>query len=319
MNSNVLVTGGLGHIGSALIRYLAELSDIDQITIMDNLVTQRYASLFNLPDNISYRFVEGDVMQDEDMDEALRDIDVIVHLAAITDAEGSFDRSEDVNLINFEGTQKVIEACIRNGVRRLIFPSTTSVYGPVSGIALENSRRSDLRPQSPYAVSKLDAEDEILKYTKSGNIEGVLLRLGTIFGPSPGMRFHTAVNKFIFHAVTTKPLTVWEEAVNLVRPYLDLKDAVRVIGFMITNTQCIGEIYNVVTLNATLDQIIESIRLNIEDIEIEYTSTRMLNQVSYHVNDDKLRSIGFEYCGDLTTGVRDTCDILRGIYCNNVS
>jgi nucleoside-diphosphate-sugar epimerase len=252
-------------------------------------------------------------MVDDDIDEALQGVEAVVHLAAITDAEGSFDKSEDVNLINFEGTQKIIQACIRNGVRRLIFPSTTSVYGPISGIALEDSSRSDLRPQSPYAVSKLAAEDEILRYTNDGDIEGVVLRLGTIFGPSPGMRFHTAVNKFIFHAVTDKPLTVWEDAVDLVRPYLDLQDAVRVIGFMLTNSQCHGNIYNVVTLNATLDQIIESIRLNIEDINIEYTSTRMLNQVSYHVNDDKLRGVGFKYCGDLNTGIRDTYNILRGI------
>ena len=314
MMSNILVTGGLGHIGSALIRYLAELSDIDHITILDNLITQRYASLFNLPDNISYEFIHGDVMIDVDMDKALQGVDAVVHLAAITDAEGSFDKSDDVNLVNFEGTQKIIQACVRNGVRRLIFPSTTSVYGPINGIALEDSNRSDLKPQSPYAVSKLAAEDTILQCTNDGDIEGIVLRLGTIFGPSPGMRFHTAVNKFIFHAVTNKPLTVWEDAVDLVRPYLDLQDAVKVIGFMLTNSQYAGNIYNVVTLNATLDQIIESIRLNIDGINIEYTSTRMLNQVSYHVNDDKLRGVGFQYCGNLNSGIRDTCKILRGIY-----
>ena len=61
----------------------------------------------------------------------------------------------------------------------------------------------------------------------------MVLRLGTIFGPSPGMRFHTAVNKFIFYAVTGRPLTVWSDAVALVRPYLALEDAVAAIEFIL--------------------------------------------------------------------------------------
>lgn len=314
MIEHVLVTGGLGHIGSSLIRHLAEISSIKRVTILDNLVTQRYASLFNLPLGADYTFIEGDVMESADMDVALQEVDAVVHLAAITDAEGSFDKSDDVNLINFEGTKRAISACTRNGVRRLIFPSTTSVYGPINGIALEDSNRSDLKPQSPYAVSKLAAEDEVLMATQQSDIDGVVLRLGTIFGPSPGMRFHTAVNKFIYHSVIGRPLTVWEDAVNLVRPYLDLQDAVRAIGFMLTVTECSGEIFNVVTLNATLDQIIGEIRRNVLDIDIEYTTTRMLNQVSYHVNDEKIRDAGFSYSGDLRVGIRDTFQLLKSLY-----
>ena len=314
MIEHVLVTGGLGHIGSALIRHLAGISSIKRITILDNLVTQRYASLFNLPSGADYRFIEGDVMETADMDVALQEVDAVVHLAAITDAEGSFDKSDDVNLINFEGTKLVVNACIRHGVRSLIFPSTTSVYGPIDGIALEDSSQSDLRPQSPYAVSKLAAENEVLMASQQSDIDGIVLRLGTIFGPSRGMRFHTAVNKFIYYSVTGRPLTVWKDAVNLVRPYLDLQDAVRAIGFMLTTIECSGEIYNVVTLNATLDQIIGEIRSNVSDIDIEYTSTRMLNQVSYHVNDDKIREAGFSYCGDLEVGIRDTYKLLKRLY-----
>ena len=240
-------------------------------------------------------------------------VDAVVHLAAITDAEGSFDKSEDVHKINLDGTKSVIDACLRNSVRRLIFPSTTSVYGPISGIALEDSSRSDLQPQSPYAVSKLAAEDQVLIATQKSVIDGVVLRLGTIFGPSIGMRFHTAVNKFIYHSVIKKPLTVWEDAVDLVRPYLDLRDAVRAISFMLTSNQHSGEIYNVVTLNATLDQIIDEIKVNVPDIDIEYTSTRMLNQVSYHVNDDKIRDAGFTYSGNLKVGIRDTYHLLQSL------
>jgi nucleoside-diphosphate-sugar epimerase len=314
---HVLVTGGLGHIGAELIRHLAENRKVRAITILDNLLTQRYASLFDLPKEGDYTFVEGDVLEPEDVARAMRGVDAVVHLAAITNAEDSFDISEQVQAVNCGGTRNVVEACIQQGVRPLVFPSTTSVYGPVSGIAREECDPSELCPQSPYATSKLAAEQEILAATESGDINGVVLRLGTIFGPSPGMRFHTAVNKFIFFAVTGRALTVWSDAVDLVRPYLALEDGVAAIEFMLERPEAAGQVYNVVTMNATLDQVIDAVRSNIPSVEIEYTKTRLLNQVSYHVDDQKIRELGFSTSGNLADGVKETFDLLRGVTLNS--
>ena len=314
---HVLVTGGLGHIGAALIRHLAESRRVRAITILDNLLTQRYASLFDLPKEGDYTFVEGDVLEPEDVARAMRGVDAVVHLAAITNAENSFDISEQVQAVNYGGTRNVVEACIQQGVQSLVFPSTTSVYGPVSGIAREECDRSELCPQSPYATSKLAAEQEILAASQRGDINGVVLRLGTIFGPSPGMRFHTAVNKFIFFAVTGRALTVWSDAVELVRPYLALEDGVAAIEFMLERPEAAGQVYNVVTLNATLDKVIDAVRSNIPGVEIEYTKTRLLNQVSYHVDDKKIRELGFSYSGNLADGVKETFDLLRGVTLNS--
>ncbi len=310
---HVLVTGGLGHIGSELIRHLAKNRRVRAITILDNLLTQRYVSLFDLPKEVDYTFVEGDVLDPNDVAQAVQGVDAVVHLAAITNAEGSFDISEQVQSVNHDGTRNVVRACTQQGVRRLVFPSTTSVYGPVSGIAREDCDRGELRPQSPYATSKLAAEDDILAASERGDISGVVLRLGTIFGPSPGMRFHTVVNKFIFDAVNRRPLTVWSDAAELVRPYLALEDAVAAIEFMLVRPEAVGDIYNVVTLNATLDQVIDAVRSYVPTVEIEYTTTRLLNQVSYHVDDSKIRELGFSYRGNLAVGVRETFDLLRGV------
>ncbi len=313
---HVLVTGGLGHIGSELIRRLAKTPAVRAVTILDNLLTQRYVSLFNLPAEADYTFIEGDVLEPDDVARAMRGVDSVVHLAAITNAEGSFDISEQVQSVNYDGTRNVVQACAQ-GVRPLLFPSTTSVYGPVSGIAREDCDRSELRPQSPYATSKLAAEDEILAATERGEISGVVLRLGTIFGPSPGMRFHTAVNKFIFSAATGRPLTVWSDAVELVRPYLALEDGVAAIEFMLDRPEAAGQVYNVVTLNATLDQVIDAVRSNVPGVEIESPNTRLLNQVSYHVDDSKIRELGFSYRGNLAAGVRATFELFSGVMQNN--
>ena len=310
---HVLVTGGLGHIGSQLIRYLSDNSRIRAITILDNLSTQRYASLFDLPKNLEYTFVKGDILDSNDLSRAMSDVDSVVHLAAITNAEGSFDISEQVQSVNLGGTKNVLQSCIQHGVKSLVFPSTTSVYGPVSGIAREDCDRSDLKPQSPYATSKLAAEEEVISATERGDIRGVILRLGTIFGPSIGMRFHTAVNKFIFYAATGRSFTVWSEAVDLVRPYLALEDGVAAIEFVLSRPETTGQIYNVVTLNSTIDQIINEVRSNFPAAEIEYTRTRLLNQVSYHVDDSKIRALGFSYRGNLNSGIRETVDWLSGL------
>ena len=310
---HVLVTGGLGHIGSQLIRYLSDNSRIRAITILDNLSTQRYASLFDLPKNLEYTFVKGDILDSNDLSRAMSDVDAVVHLAAITNAEGSFDISEQVQSVNLGGTKNVLQSCIQHGVKSLVFPSTTSVYGPVSGIAREDCDRSDLKPQSPYATSKLAAEEEVISATERGDIRGVILRLGTIFGPSIGMRFHTAVNKFIFYAATGRSFTVWSEAVDLVRPYLALEDGVAAIEFVLSRPETTGQIYNVVTLNSTIDQIINEGRINLPAAEIEYTRTRLLNQVSYHVDDSKIRALGFSYRGNLNSGIRETVEWLSGL------
>ena len=310
---HVLVTGGLGHIGSQLIRYLSDNSRIRAITILDNLSTQRYASLFDLPKNLEYTFVKGDILDSNDLSRAMSDVDAVVHLAAITNAEGSFDISEQVQSVNLGGTKNVLQSCIQHGVKSLVFPSTTSVYGPVSGIAREDCDRSDLKPQSPYATSKLAAEEEVISATERGDIRGVILWLGTIFGPSIGMRFHTAVNKFIFYAATGRSFTVWSEAVDLVRPYLALEDGVAAIEFVLSRPETTGQIYNVVTLNSTIDQIINEVRSNFPAAEIEYTRTRLLNQVSYHVDDSKIRALGFSYRGNLNSGIRETVDWLSGL------
>ena len=310
---HVLVTGGLGHIGSQLIRYLSDNSRIRAITILDNLSTQRYASLFDLPKNLEYTFVKGDILDSNDLSRAMSDVDAVVHLAAITNAEGSFDISEQVQSVNLGGTKNVLQSCIQHGVKSLVFPSTTSVYGPVRGIAREDCDRSDLKPQSPYATSKLAAEEEVISATERGDIRGVILRLGTIFGPSIGMRFHTAVNKFIFYAATGRSFTVWSEAVDLVRPYLALEDGVAAIEFVLSRPETTGQIYNVVTLNSTIDQIINEVRSNFPAAEIEYTRTRLLNQVSYHVDDSKIRALGFSYRGNLNSGIRETVEWLSGL------
>ncbi len=310
---NVLVTGGLGHIGSKLIKDLSNSDDIGFIRILDNLSTQRYCSLFNLPENVRYEFIEGDIRNEHDMVEAMRDIDIVFHLAAITDAPSTFNIPKLTEEVNFIGTKNVVECALKSNVKKIIYPSTTSVYGPTTGIAVEDCRLEEYKPASPYAKFKLLGETEIIKASKENGLDGVVLRFGTIYGASAGIRFHTAINKFIFLACTNRPITVWEDALDQKRPYLDISDAIRAFMFMMEKNSGCGEIFNVITENATVREVIDILRIFTPNVRIAFTKSPILNQTSYFTDDSKIRKLGFMPEGNMTEGIRKTIELLKNL------
>jgi UDP-glucose 4-epimerase len=303
----LVITGALGHIGSALMRAFVP-GDFSEILLVDDLSTQRYCSLFELPRGVPYRFSEADVIKD-DLSKLFDGAHLVVHLAAITNAAASFDVQKQVESVNFDGTQRVAEACLATGAR-LLFPSTTSVYGTQAEVVDENCTIDELKPQSPYAESKLRAESLLQQMAREAGLRTVICRFGTIFGISKGMRFHTAVNKFIWQACHHQPLTVWRTALHQKRPYLDLQDCVRSIRFIMNRDLFDGEIYNVLTLNATVDEIVQGIRGHVPDLQINFVDSKIMNQLSYTVADAKFRAKGFSPSGDLARGIRETVELL---------
>ncbi|MBW3583592.1 MAG: SDR family oxidoreductase [Euryarchaeota archaeon] len=307
----IVITGALGHIGSRLIRTLPERFPGATFVLVDNMSAQRYCSLFDLPTGVDYRFVEADVLTDDPAD-WLEGADVCVHLAAITDATSSFDRPEEVEAVNLTGAERVARACAANDVA-MLFLSTTSVYGPQGDEVDEECDESELAPQSPYAQAKLRAERRLAKIAEEDGLRYVIFRFGTIFGVSPGMRFHTAVNKFCWLASLGKPLTVWRTAYEQRRPYLDLEDGVRAIAFAIEGDLFDNSVYNVVTANLTVRDIVEMIRTSIPDTEVGYVDTEIMNQHSYSVSAVRISGRGFYPQGDPRAGIHRTLELLKGV------
>jgi nucleoside-diphosphate-sugar epimerase len=304
------ITGALGHIGSRLIHDLVP-GQFSEVTLVDNLATQRYPSLFDLPRGVPFRFVEADILG-EGLSELIAGSDVVVHLAAITNAAGSFAISEQVEQVNFDGTERVARACAAAGAK-LLFLSTTSVYGTSSTVVDESCPEHELLPQSPYAESKLKAERLLTRLGSEGALKFVSCRFGTIYGTSIGMRFHTAVNKFVWQACLGQPISVWRTALNQKRPYLELGDAVRAIRFIIERDLFDGQTYNVLTDNATVGEIVEVIRKYVPDLRVELVDSRVMNQLSYTVACDKFRATGFRFEGSLEQGIRATVERLENV------
>ena len=307
----IVITGALGHIGSHLIREIPTTFPNAEIVMLDNLSTQRYCSLFNLPDNGRYRFLEEDVLK-ADLTPIFSGADVVVHLAAITNAAGSFEIKEQVEYVNFTGTERVARACLKANCA-LIFPSTTSVYGTQNQTVDEDCPITDLKPQSPYADSKLRAEQLLQTLGETEGLRFITCRFGTIFGTSIGMRFHTAVNKFCWQAVTGQPITVWRTAMHQHRPYLDLRDAVEATKFIIQRYLYDCQIYNILTANATVNNIIEIISYHVPDLSIQYVDTEIMNQLSYNVSNSRFKGLGFQFGGNLEKGIGETIDLLKEV------
>jgi nucleoside-diphosphate-sugar epimerase len=306
---NICITGALGHIGSKLIRNL-RISTLKTVHLVDDFLTQRYASLFDLQDNPRFVFHEIDILSPKIKD-IIKDSDVVIHLAAITDAESSVQKNDLVNTVNKKGFKHVVDLASEYK-KPIIFPSTTSVYGSQSELVDETCQ--ELKPQSPYAESKIWAERYLESLGKKRKLYYIILRLGTIFGYSIGMRFHTAVNKFIFQAVNGQEITVWKTAYEQKRPYCDLDDAIAAINFSTENKIFKdNEIYNIVTLNSTVKGIISIIKEYIPEIRIKYVESKIMNQLSYEIDNSKSIKRGFAYKGNLKKSIKKTIEKLKNV------
>ncbi len=292
-----MVTGGLGHIGSKLIHHF---SDNSKVVVVDNMLTQRYCSLFNKDQR--FQFIEKSIGQltREDM----RGIDAVVHLAAVTDAASSTVNKDLVEKINLEETKAFLD--MLPSEIKIIYPSTTSVYGKGTSVPINEQDNTAINPQSPYAQTKYDIEN----YIKEKRGFYTILRFGTIFGTSPGMRFHTAVNKFCFQAANDLPITVWKQNYHMKRPYLGINDAVNVLLKFSEDDRYGEALFNVATGNYELSFIVEILKTYIPKLKIDFVDTPLLNQHSYEVDTSAI-SLYCEFKDSIARGIQETLELLK--------
>jgi UDP-glucose 4-epimerase len=270
---------------------------------MDNFRQPRFHALWDLPSYATYDFVEGDIRNEDARTKALEGVDTVFHLAAITNAPETFEITEKTWEVNHEAAVDLYKDANEAGVESFVNAVTCSVYGRTEE---EITEEFDCDPESPYGEAKLAAEQEMFDLY-DGSMELTGLRLGTVYGWTEGMRFDTVVDKFALLAATGQPLTVYEGAENQKRPYLHVQDSVRSMLFAAANLGD-GEAYNVVGQNGRLQDVVDAIVHHFPDVDIGYTEAEQLNQLSYIVSDEKIRSKGFESAYTLDQGVAELAD-----------
>lgn len=308
---NLLITGALGHIGSGLIDKISKIKNIKNLYLLDSARSNNLNVLFNLKlKNIKSKFILEDLRNKNSLKLIDKKIHVVIHLASITNAEQSFNNKKLIFENNYNIFKNVVNFCKKKN-SKLIHLSSTSVYGGSSTIVDEDF--DNIEPRSPYAEEKL-MEENYLKKTKK--IEFITLRLGTISGISKGMRFHTAVNKFCLNTILGEEIPVWNNAVNQLRPYLSLSDAINSISQIINKDFFDNEIYNVLTKNYTVEQILEIIKNNNYNFKIRKTNTPMLNQFFYGVSNKKFEKFNVKMSKGIEKDIKETLSLLKNFYKN---
>jgi UDP-glucose 4-epimerase len=200
-----LVTGGAGFIGSHIVRRL--LDDGRRVTVIDNLSTGSRDNLAEVLDRIT--FVEGDIRNPSDCDRACKGVDAIFHLAALPSVPRSIKDPVACNDHNVNGTIQLLEAARRAGARRVVFSSSSSVYGDTD--VLPKVETMEPLCRSPYATAKLAGEQYVLAYARAGLMEGVALRYFNVFGPrqSPGSAYAAVIPLFLDAARSGGTATVF--------------------------------------------------------------------------------------------------------------
>jgi UDP-N-acetylglucosamine/UDP-N-acetyl-alpha-D-glucosaminouronate 4-epimerase len=180
MGQNVfraLVTGGAGFIGSHVAQRLVSTGHF--VRVVDNLSTGFRENVDAIGGGVD--FIEGDLREPSICQAAVRDIDVVFHIAALPSVPRSLRDPLASHESNVTATLNVVEAARRAGVRRVVYSSSSSVYGDTA--ALPKREPVELLPKSPYAAAKLAGEHYVLAYARAGLIEGVALRYFNVFGP----------------------------------------------------------------------------------------------------------------------------------------
>lgn len=303
----LVITGALGYIGSSLFdRALVRRSP--HVIAIDNRSAQPYCSSPERVWGAHVDLIEADIGTFP-LEPLLSRSHVVVHLAAWMDATPGFEGAGRLDEVNVEGTLKVAEACMRAGAK-LLFVSTTSVYAPHGTIVDEDCPATEICPQSPYAASKLRAEGVLEALGRKG-LRCAVARFGSVFGPAPTMRLHTAVNRFCWEASTGRPIRVWRTALHQRRPYLHVTDAARAIEFIVQRDLFDNRVYNVVTVNTTVHDIVQVIRQHVPSTTVQYVDSSVMNDLSYSVGTERIRERGFMLSGNLELGIRDTLEVFH--------
>ncbi len=306
---NLLITGCCGHIGSYIAENVHKIKKIKKTFVVDNIKSNRFCSLFNLNKKNNLKFHLVDVDKKNSLNQ-LKNIQYVVHCASMTNAEKSFGKEKEMHNNNIRCLENVINFCKKNKAK-LIHLSSTSVYGKQTEIVDENCEKKYLKPQSPYAKIKI-IEENILKRIK-GKIKYNTFRFGTITGVSKGIRFHTAVNKFCLNAAINEDVTVYKTAINQYRPYLSLRDAFKTIKFSIEKDFFRNDIYNILSGNYTVHQIIQKIKKRKKNLKFKLVNSEIMNQLSYHVSCKKINKEGLFLNNMIDKDINDTLKLLDNI------
>jgi len=295
-NTKILITGGAGYIGSVLSPIL--LDEGYQVTVVDNLSFQQ-VSLLSCFRYSGFKFLKGDVCNEEFMKPLIEDADIIIPLAALVGAPVCAHMPVLAKMINFDAIQTLLKYSSKD--QKIIFPNTNSGYG-IGESNKSCDEKSPLRPVSLYGKLKVEIEEILLKSSRS-----VCFRLATVFGVSPRMRLDLLVNDFTFRACQDRCIVLFED--HFKRNYIHVRDVANAFLFAIKNFDKMkGEAYNVGLSNANISkrELCERIKQFVPQLYIHSAPIgEDPDKRDYIVSNEKLEGLGWKPEMSLENGIQE--------------
>ena len=296
----ILVTGGAGYVGSAMVP--AMLAAGHQVRVLDKL---RFGGQGLLPfiGNPAFEFADGDVREEADLAPAVEGVDAIVHLAAIVGYPACDGDPDNAWTTNVHGTELLLK--LRHNDQKVVFASTGSVYGAVPDALCTEETAPD--PLTLYGRAKAAAEAST---QEAGN--AVSFRFATAFGVAPLMRLDLLPNSFVKHAISRGKLVVYQGSYR--RTFIHVRDMALGMMMALDNwSDWVDDVYNLghETMNISKAQLAENVQKYVPyDLQFaEYAADP--DQRDYEVSYEKARARGYSLTVDLDTGLRELVDAVR--------
>ena len=304
----LLVTGGAGFIGSNFVRRIVDgsLTGIDQVTILDKLTyAGTLTNLEMLPKN-SFEFIKGDIADPILLDQLTKRHDAIVNFAAESHVDRSITGARDFIETNVLGTQNLLDASLRNGIKTFVQVSTDEVYGTIS----EGSWTEDfpLLPNSPYSASKASADLIVRSYYRTFGMDVRTTRCSNNYGPHQYPE--KVIPLFVTNLIDNRKVPLYGKGLN-VRDWLHVDDHCRGIHAVLIKGKP-GEIYNIgggrELTNRELTDLILS-KMGHDESSIEYVQDRLGHDLRYSVSHEKIsRELGYQPQVKFEEGIEKTIE-----------
>lgn len=297
---NILLTGGLGYIGSSLIKFLLDKNYT--VTVIDKILYNNFDVLLNYLRDNRFNFIQGDVTDHWFLEQNIKDKDLVIHLAAIVGYPACKKNIPFAESTNYDATLSLAKIC--DGKIPIIYASSTSNYG----IVTENicTEETPLNPISVYGKTKADAEKFLLNDYKNT----VCYRFATAFGTSPRLRLDLMINDFVYQAVKNKNLTVYEK--NFKRTFIHVHDICRSIMFGIDNFKTMkSNVYNVggENMNFSKEEVCNKIK-NYTDFYLHFAEfEKDEDQRNYEISFEKISKLGFSTSISIDDGIQELIKI----------
>jgi dTDP-glucose 4,6-dehydratase len=246
-NSGTLVTGGAGFIGSHIVDKLIE-ADAD-VTVLDNLDTGQMENIAQHKQNNNFHFIKGDIRNSRLVKQLVKDVDAVINLAAIASVQRSIENPLLVNQVNVKGTLNLLKASLDSNVKRFIQASSAAVYGDAQTLPV----REDFNPMplSPYAVSKLAADNYAIVFNQIYGLETVCLRYFNVYGPRQAYNDYSgAITIFVNEILGNRPPKIFGDG-EQTRDFVFVEDDVSATMLALTEKNAVGEIFNIASGKAT--------------------------------------------------------------------